>query len=73
LGKWEKDPDAKKAVEDFAQWFDKCFTIAIAKAQILNLQGQGSVPSYAPPHVLTGPVVDGNIIPSPVIFSGLEF
>jgi hypothetical protein len=23
LGKWEKDPDAKKAVEDFAQWFDK--------------------------------------------------
>lgn len=73
LGKWEKDPDAKKAVEDFAQWFDKCFTIAVAKAQILNLQGQGSVPSYAPPSVLTGPVVDGSIIPAPVIFSGLEF
>ena len=73
LGKWEKDPEAQKAVEDFAQWFDKCFTNAVIKARIKNLMGRGPVPSYAPPYILTGPVVDGDIIPSPVIFSGLEF
>jgi hypothetical protein len=73
LGKWEEDPEAMKAAAEFAQWFDDCFTKAVAKAQILNLQGQGPVPSFNPPEVPNGPVENGSIIPAPVTFSGLEF
>jgi len=73
LEKWKDDPEAQKAVEDFAQWFDESFTKAVIKARIENLMGRGPVPAYNPPRVPIGPVVNGEVIVAPIIFSGLEF
>jgi hypothetical protein len=73
LVEWKENPEAQKAVGEFAQWFDECFTKAVTKARIENLMGQGPVPSYAPPEVPNGPVVNGTLIQSPFIFRGFEF
>jgi hypothetical protein len=73
LGKWKNDPEAQDAVEDFAEWFDECFIKTIAQVQILNLQGQGSIPSYNPPKTPSGPVEHGAIVVAPVTFIGFEF
>ena len=73
LGKWKQDPDAQKAVERFAEWFDETFTSAMTKSQICNLMGQGPVPTYAPPKIPTGSVVTGSIISSPGCFTNLQF
>jgi hypothetical protein len=73
LEEWKDDPEAQKAVADFAQWFDECFTNAINKSHITNLMGRGPVPSYNPPIVPNGPVVNGEVVATPVIFTGFEF
>lgn len=73
LGKYKEDPDAQRVVSEFAQWFDECFTSSIASSQITSLMGQGPVPTFAPPEVPSGPVVGGQVIASPVIFSNFEF
>lgn len=73
LGEYREDPDAQRVVAEFAQWFDECFTSSVAASRITNLMGQGPVPTFAPPEVPSGPVVDGKVIASPVIFSDFEF
>jgi hypothetical protein len=73
LGKWEEDPQAREAVADFARWFDEGLTTALLDARIEKLMGQGPVPAFAPPLVPVGPVVNGTIVPSPVLFKDLEF
>ena len=73
LSEYKEDPDAQRVVAEFARWFDECFTSSIASSRITNLMGQGPVPTFAPPEVLSGPVVDGKVIASPVIFSNFEF
>jgi hypothetical protein len=73
FGEWKDDPEAKKAVEEFAQWFDVSFTKAVAKGRIENLMGRGPVPTFNPPEVPNGPVEGGEVIQSPVTFSDFEF
>jgi hypothetical protein len=73
LGEWKEDPAGQKAVEEFARWFDESFTKVLAKGKIDNLMGQGPVPTYNPPQVPNGPVKDGAVITSPVLFAGFEF
>lgn len=73
LGKWGKDPDAQKAVERFTQWFDERFTLAVATSWISDLYGQGPVPTYAPPYVPVGPVMNGDLLSTPGAFSHLQF
>jgi hypothetical protein len=73
FGEWKEDSEAQKAVEGFARWFDESFTKATAAGRIENLMGQGPVPTYNPPQVPVGPVENGEIIVSPVLFTGFEF
>lgn len=73
LGKWGKDPDARKAVERFTQWFDERFTLAVATSWISNLHGQGPVPTFAPPYILVGPVIQGQLTSTPGAFARLQF
>jgi len=73
LGKWKQNPDAQKAVERFAEWFDEAFTSAMIKSQISNLMGKGPVPSYHPQKTPAGPVVNGTIISAPGCFANLKF
>ena len=73
LGKWGKDPDAGKAVERFTQWFDERFTLAVNTSWISNLYGQGPVPTYAPPYVPVGPVIQGRLTSAPGAFARLQF
>jgi hypothetical protein len=73
LGEWKEDPEGQKAAKEFARWFDDCFTKVLAKARIENLMGSGPVPTYNPPQVPVGPVEGGEVIKSPVLFSGFEF
>ncbi len=73
LGKWEKDPDARKAVERFTQWFDERFTLAVTTSWISNLYGQGPVPTFAPPYIPVGPVVQGRLTSTPGAFARLQF
>jgi hypothetical protein len=73
LEPWKNDRDAHEAVERFTEWLDAAFTEAIIKSRIENLMGEGPVPTYAPPQVPMGPVVDGNILPSPGCFANLKF
>jgi hypothetical protein len=73
LGEWGEEEGAKEAVEEFAQWFDERFTEAVAKGTIQNLMGRGPVPTYNPPQVPNGPVENGEIVVSPVLFKNFDF
>lgn len=46
-------------VKDFRRWF--------RRAKIVNAIGKGSVPTFAPPYVPVGPVVNGNVSGASVI------
>ncbi len=54
-------PGAEAAMNDFAQWFCDRLRTWIANAGICNIEGWGSVPSFAPPYVPVGPVVGGEL------------
>lgn len=42
---------------------------SIAGSMVRNVLGQGPVPTFAPPVILVGPVVNGSVLPNPGILS----
>jgi predicted aconitase with swiveling domain len=73
LGRHAGEPGAEKAVNAFAGWLETQFNDWLDDATLVDLLGQGTVPSYAPPFVLSGPVVSGELIPMPGNFAGPPF
>ena len=72
LGMFRENLEAQRSVERFAEWLDNSFTVAISRTQIINLMGRGQVPTFAPPLVPVGPVVDGEIISTSGCFAQLS-
>lgn len=58
-------PEARDAIQQFSQMSSKKFLTWITSAQVMNVLGQGTVPTFAPPTIPVGPVVAGNVIPRP--------
>lgn len=44
---------------------EKAAFVWLVAQQVMNVMGKGPVPSFAPPYVPVGPVVNGDIIPVP--------
>ena len=65
-------PEARDAIQHFSQLFSTRFLNWIVSAQVMNVMGQGPVPSFAPPVVPTGPVVAGSVIPAPGVVLGSQ-
>jgi hypothetical protein len=65
LGEEAGSQTAQDAIRQFARRFTARFTLWTAQVTVVNVLGQGPIPSFAPPFVPSGPVVDGRIIPSP--------
>ncbi len=65
LGEEAGSEAAKNAIRQFARKFADRFTLWLLQVTVENVLGQGPVPTYHPPYVPTGPVVNGHIIPSP--------
>jgi hypothetical protein len=66
----EISPDARDAINSFSRQFSSSFTIWLSGTQVQNVMGQGTVPTFAPPVIVVGPVVSGNVIPTPGIIIG---
>jgi hypothetical protein len=68
---YKKVPSAMKTaeneafVEGIATQLAVHFTVWLASQQVMLVMGRGPVPTFAPPAVPVGPVVNGDIIPSP--------
>lgn len=67
LGSLADEPGAQSAVNNFATMFSVGFIIWLATKQVMNVLGKGPVPSYAPPYVPVGPVIQGDVYPIPGI------
>lgn len=66
----EISPDARDAINSFARQFSSSFLIWLSTAQVQGVMGQGPVPTFAPPYVPVGPVVNGTVIPRPGVITG---
>lgn len=58
-------PQVETAVGAMAQSLATYFSTWIVTQIVMNVMGQGPVPSFAPPYVPVGPVVAGSVIPTP--------
>lgn len=52
-------------MESIATAFSLAFVIWMASTQIMNIMGTGQIPTFAPPFVPVGPVVNGQNLPIP--------
>ena len=66
----EISPEIRGEIQRISQLFSTGFLRWLASAQVMNVMGQGPVPSFAPPYVPTGPVVGGTVIPQPGVITG---
>lgn len=65
------EPDALHASDLFdciAKAFSTVFQTFKTSTLVMNVQGTGSVPAFAPPAVPAGPVVGGTSVPAPGVF-----
>ncbi len=65
LGKTVMEDRASESVYQFAKWFADRFSVWLTIAVLANVIGRGQVPTFAPPYVPVGPVVAGDILPTP--------
>ena len=63
-------PEARNAVNSFSRQFSSSFQIWLSSSMVQNVMGKGPVPTFAPPPVPVGPVVAGNVIPTPGVITG---
>lgn len=73
LGSEANSPGAEKYLDQFSSKFAVRFLIWISKVKVKNLMGSGPVPTFAPPYIPVGPVVNGKIHPVPGILSNFKF
>lgn len=64
-----KPPAADAVATAVAEGFEKTFTSWLARTVVQLVMGSGPVPTYAPPYVPTGPVVNGrgNMMPGQLV------
>jgi hypothetical protein len=62
LGSHGQSSAAKNAVKAFASDMSKRFSVFLGQALIMNVLGSGPVPSFKPPAIMAGPVVNGNCL-----------
>ena len=60
LGTRADEPQASAAINEFADDFAARFAQYRASAMVTNVLGTGPVPTFAPPYVPVGPVVNGH-------------
>ncbi len=63
------DTDTRNEIQNFSRLLASRFHGWLAKAQVQVL-GKGPVPTFAPPYILVGPVVGGDVIPSATVIIG---
>lgn len=73
LGNAAGSPLARPSLEKFSRDLSLRFLVWISKVKVVNLVGQGPVPSFAPPFRPSGPVIGGTILPNPGILSCVSF
>lgn len=61
------------AMKGLAEWVDSSFQDWKAQAMLVNVMGQGTVPTFAPPYVPVGPVTMGTVISTGPVFAGARF
>jgi hypothetical protein len=59
LEKRWSDPPARKAMTELARWYSQAFENWYAHTEVRGLVASGPVPTFAPPYVPVGPVVNG--------------
>lgn len=64
---------AQQAIDTFAAAASSSFTAWLASCNVMNLMGKGPVPTFAPPYVPVGPVVNGDILQNPGSFMATAF
>lgn len=60
LGERGEEPEAQQAADDFGAWLSSGFTIWHLSTQVMNVFGKGPVPTWSPPYVPVGPVIQGD-------------
>jgi hypothetical protein len=65
LGSVKNQPGAQPAITSFATQFSTRFTIWRASQAVTNVLGRGPIPTFAPPYVPVGPVVNGSAQSAP--------
>jgi len=73
LGSIADSSASETAIDRFANDFTIRFQCWRSIVLIANVMGTGPVPSFAPPHVVVGPVVGGCVIATPPHFSSARF
>lgn len=63
------EPGAQEAASSFGSSLSTSFMTWFAGRMLTNLLGKGMVPSFAPPYVPVGPVVNGDVFPTPGIIN----
>jgi hypothetical protein len=69
LREMANEPGAEEAASSFGSSLSTSFLMWIAGKLLSNLFGKGMVPSFAPPYVPAGPVVMGDVLPTPGIIN----
>lgn len=62
-----------ESMRTLATWVDTSFQEWKGMVTVVNLLGGGSVPTFAPPYVPVGPVIQGEIKSSGPLFAGPRF
>ncbi|MBL8173967.1 MAG: hypothetical protein JNK48_04815 [Bryobacterales bacterium] len=62
-----------QSMDDLAQWVDGSYQDWKSLAMLSGLAGQGNVPTFAPPYVPVGPVIQGNVMAGGTVFAGPRF
>lgn len=65
LGTIADEPGAMDAIQHFSEDLGARFGYWVATCMVMNVLGQGPIPTFAPPYVPVGPVVGGSIIAVP--------
>lgn len=73
VGAASNDPGAPPAIQLVAARLGGRFAIFLASTNVQRVMGRGPVPTFAPPYVPVGPVVNGSVISAPGSLSSPPF
>ena len=60
IGSSAKSQEATFAISAFANDISRRFLMCMSGCQLMNVMGSGPVPSFAPPYIPVGPVINGS-------------
>jgi len=69
LREMANEPGAQEAASSFGSSLSTSFMTWFLGRTLMNLLGKGMVPSFAPPYVPVGPVVNGDVLPTPGVIN----